>query len=90
VADVIMSDTARLATHLLPVAGQLERLMSRGSRIASRLISAQRTDAVVPPGANRRTLADVMTDLGEQLGLARDPDPMSRFLRRLPRSRRPT
>jgi anaerobic selenocysteine-containing dehydrogenase len=85
VADVIMSDTAQLATHLLPVAGQLERAdVTWFQDRFPAVISAQRTDAVVPPGASRRALGDVMTDLGERLGLAADADPMLRYLRKLP------
>jgi anaerobic selenocysteine-containing dehydrogenase len=85
VADVIRSDTARLASHVLPVAGQLERddITWFTDRFAP-VISAQRTDAVVAPGGERRRLVDVLQDLGERMGMTRDPDPMARYVARLP------
>jgi anaerobic selenocysteine-containing dehydrogenase len=85
VADVIASDTVRLATHVLPVAGQLERedLTWFTDRFPP-VISAQRTAAVVSPAGQRRPLVDVLQDLGARLGLAPDPDPMARYVARLP------
>ena len=85
VADVIAADTVLRATHVLPVAGQLEREdVTWFTDRFPPVINAQRTDAVVPPGADRRTLVDVLQDLGERLGLARDPDPMARYVERIP------
>ncbi len=85
VADVIAADTVRRATHVLPVAGQLERedVTWFTDRFAP-VVSAQRTAAVVPPGGERRPLVDVLQDLGERLGMPRDPDPMARYVARLP------
>ena len=69
VADVIAADTVLRATHVLPVAGQLEREdVTWFTDRFPPVINAQRTDAVVPPGADRRTLVDVLQDLGERLG----------------------
>ena len=85
VADVIAADTVLRATHVLPVAGQLEREdVTWFTDRFPPVINAQRTDAVVPPGADRRTLVDVLQDLGERLGLPRDPDPMARYVERIP------
>jgi anaerobic selenocysteine-containing dehydrogenase len=84
-ADVIASDTVRLATHVMPVAGQLERedVTWFTDRFAP-VVSAQRTDPVVPPGGDRRRLVDVLDDLGARLGQPCDPDPMARYVARLP------
>jgi anaerobic selenocysteine-containing dehydrogenase len=85
VADVIRADTVAYATHVLPIAGQLEREdVTWFSDLFPPVMTAQRTAAVIPPGAQRRTLFDVMQDVGEQLGLPRDPDPMAPYVRRLP------
>jgi anaerobic selenocysteine-containing dehydrogenase len=85
VADVIASDTVRLATHVLPVAGQLEREdVTWFTDRFPPVISAQRTAAVVSPVGQRRPLVDVLQDLGSRLGLAPDPDPMARYVARLP------
>jgi anaerobic selenocysteine-containing dehydrogenase len=85
VADVIAADTVLRATHVLPVAGQLEREdVTWFTDRFPPVINAQRTDAVVPPGADRRTLVDALQDLGERLGLPRDPDPMARYVQRIP------
>src|SRR5207248_10126271 len=82
VADVIECETVALATHVLPVAGQLERddVSWFTDRFPS-VVSAQRTDAVVAPIEERRTLFDVLQDLGERLGLAPITDPMARYER---------
>jgi anaerobic selenocysteine-containing dehydrogenase len=85
VADVIEADTVAMATHVLAVAGQLERDdVNWFTDRFSPVISAQRTDAVLPPGAGRRTMVDVLQDLGELLGLARDEAQLSRVLARVP------
>jgi anaerobic selenocysteine-containing dehydrogenase len=85
VADVIAADTVRLATHALPVAGQLEREdVTWFTDRFPPVITAQRTDPVVSPAADRRTLVDVLDDLGARLGLAPDTDPMARYVARIP------
>ena len=85
VADVIAADTVLRATHVLPVAGQLEREdVTWFTDRFPPVINAQRTDAVVPPGGDRRTLVDVLQDVGERLGMPRDPDPMARYVDRIP------
>jgi anaerobic selenocysteine-containing dehydrogenase len=85
VADVIETETVALATHVLPVAGQLEREdISWFTDRFPPVISAQRTAAVVEPTYERRPLFDVLQELGERFGLARVKDPMERFERRLP------
>ena len=85
VADVIESDTVKLATHVLAVAGQLERAdVNWFTDRFSSVICAQRTDPVHAPGANRRTLVDVLDDLGERLGLERDTQGMARCIARVP------
>ena len=85
VADVIETETVALATHVLPVAGQLEREdISWFTDRFPPVISAQRTAAVVEPAFERRPLFDVLQDLGERFGLARVKDPMERYERRLP------
>ena len=85
VADVIESETVALATHVLPVAGQLERedVSWFTDRFPS-VVSAQRTAAVVEPTFERRPLFDVLQDLGERFGLARIENPMERYERRIP------
>lgn len=85
VADVIESETVALATHVLPVAGQLERedVSWFTDRFPS-VVSAQRTAAVVEPPFERRPLFDVLQDLGERFGLARIENPMERYERRIP------
>jgi anaerobic selenocysteine-containing dehydrogenase len=85
VADVIEADTVQRATHVLAVAGQLERedINWFTDRFAP-VISAQRTDAVVAPGAQRRPMVDVLQDLGERLGLPRDHDRMARCVAPVP------
>jgi anaerobic selenocysteine-containing dehydrogenase len=84
-ADVIESETVALATHVLPVAGQLERedVSWFTDRFPS-VVSAQRTAAVVEPMFERRRVFDIFQDLGERLGLARMENPMERYERRIP------
>jgi anaerobic selenocysteine-containing dehydrogenase len=84
-ADVIETETVARSTHVLPVAGQLER--DDVSWFTDRflpVVSAQRTAAVVAPAFERRPLFDIMQDLGERLGLARVDEPMARYERRIP------
>jgi len=85
VTDVIESETVTLATHVLPVAGQLERedVSWFIDRFPS-VVSAQRTAVVVEPTFERRPVFDILQDLGEQLGLARLEHPMERYERRIP------
>ena len=85
VADVVEAATVARASHVLAVAGQLEREdLNWFTDRFSPVISAQRTDAVVAPGASRRLLVDVLQDLGEHFGLARDDDRMTRCTARIP------
>ncbi|TML15456.1 MAG: hypothetical protein E6G39_06935 [Actinobacteria bacterium] len=90
VADVVDSETVSLATHVLPVAGQLEREdVSWFTDRFPPVVSAQRTAAVVAPIAERRTLFDILQDLGERLGLARLENPMARYESRIPSLQQP-
>lgn len=86
VADVVEAETVRAATHVLAVAGQLERpdVNWYTDRFGSS-ICAQRTDAVLAPGADRRTLHHVLDDLGARLGLPPDPRTTTRAEDRTPR-----
>jgi anaerobic selenocysteine-containing dehydrogenase len=75
VADVVRTDTTRIATHVLPVAGQLER--SDISLFVDQFmpnVSTRYTPAVVSPAANRRPLWRVLGELGERMGLAALPE----------------
>lgn len=85
VADVIEADTVARATHVLSVAGMLERddVTWFTDRFPP-VMAAQRTNGVLAPGADRRLLADVVDDLGARLGLAPEPDRWARLVRRLP------
>jgi anaerobic selenocysteine-containing dehydrogenase len=85
VAEVIETETVACATHVLPVAGQLERddVSWFTDRFAP-VVAAQRTAAVVPPAFERRTLFDVLQELGVALGLAPIDSPMARYERRVP------
>lgn len=75
VADVVRTDTTRIATHVLPVAGQLERSdMSLFIDQFMPNVSARYTPAVVPPAANRRPLWRVLGELGERMGLVVLPE----------------
>jgi anaerobic selenocysteine-containing dehydrogenase len=69
VADVVESDTVRLATHALPVAGQLERTdVTTLVELFSPVVAAQHTPPVLPPGGARRAAWRVFADLAERLG----------------------
>jgi anaerobic selenocysteine-containing dehydrogenase len=71
VADVVETETTRLATHVLPVAGQLERSdMPLYIDQFMPSVSTRYTPAVVPPGADRRPLWKALSDLGERMGIA--------------------
>lgn len=70
VVDVVETDTTRIATHKLPVAGQLERgdvSLSIDQFVVT--LSTRFTEAVVKVGANRRPAWWVMTQLAERLDL---------------------
>jgi anaerobic selenocysteine-containing dehydrogenase len=70
VLDVIRTDTTELATHLLPVASQLERADVPWLLDAYQLaVATQYTPAVVPPAAERRPMWQVFAELGARLGL---------------------
>ncbi|WP_041938692.1 MULTISPECIES: molybdopterin-containing oxidoreductase family protein [Frankia] len=70
VADVVETETTRLATHVLPSVGQLERadVPVLLDAFTDRVMS-QRTAAVVPPVAERRPVWWSFARLAEQLGL---------------------
>jgi anaerobic selenocysteine-containing dehydrogenase len=66
VADVVETETTALATHVLPVAGQLERadvpdFVDQWSPV----LASQYTAAVLPPGAQRRPMWWAFARLGE-------------------------
>ncbi|MET0909231.1 MAG: molybdopterin-dependent oxidoreductase, partial [Ilumatobacteraceae bacterium] len=66
VADIVDSDTAAYATHVLPCASQLERAdLTLASTSA---VYAQYTPPVVPVGAGRRTQWQIFAQLAQQLG----------------------
>jgi anaerobic selenocysteine-containing dehydrogenase len=69
VVDVIHSDLTAIATHTLPVAGQLERADMPMLEQYAFGNGIQYTDAVVAPGARRRPTWWVMAQLGRRLGL---------------------
>jgi anaerobic selenocysteine-containing dehydrogenase len=69
VADVIETATTRIATHVLPSAGQLERadLPVFVDQFHS-IVATRYTEAVVPPGEDRKPLWWIMGSIGAQLG----------------------
>jgi anaerobic selenocysteine-containing dehydrogenase len=70
VLDVVTTDTTRLASHVLPVTGQLERAdvpLTIDQFVVT--LSTQYTPAVVAPGASRRHAWWVFASLAERLGL---------------------
>ncbi len=70
VADVVETDTTGPATHLLPVAGQLERADLPWMLDAYQPeVATQYTPAVVPPGADRRLMWRVFARLGRLMGV---------------------
>ena len=82
VADVIASDTERLATHSLAVSGQLERADTTWyADLFPSQRSAQYTPALLPLGAERKPLWWVVGSLARRLGLdvldGLDPDATS-------------
>lgn len=78
VADVVDHELTALATHVLPATAQLERAdlpMIEGVALTT---GTQFTDAVVPPGAQRRPVWWILGQLGRRLDLdvldGLDPD----------------
>jgi anaerobic selenocysteine-containing dehydrogenase len=78
VLDVVRSDLTDLATHVLPVTGQLERSDISMLENVSYANGTQHTAAVVEPAAHRRPLWWVVAQLARRLDLdvlwGRDPD----------------
>jgi anaerobic selenocysteine-containing dehydrogenase len=83
VADVLESDTVRAATHVLATAGMFERrdLTWYTDRFAP-VQAAQRTDAVLTPAHQRRTVEDVVADLAGRLGAPPVADLLDRAIDR--------
>jgi anaerobic selenocysteine-containing dehydrogenase len=75
VVDVVETDSSRLASHVLPATGQLERadLPLEIDQFVPTL-STQYTPAVVAPGAERRPAWWMFAQLAERLGLQVLPD----------------
>jgi anaerobic selenocysteine-containing dehydrogenase len=70
VLDVVRTDTTKLATHVLPAAGQLERADLPWLLDAYQLaVATQYTPAVVPIGANRQAMWHTFAALGALLGV---------------------
>lgn len=70
VVDVIDHDLTRLATHVLPAAGQLERAdVPTGAEVYALSSFSQLTDAVLPRGAERRPTWWILAQLGRRLGV---------------------
>jgi anaerobic selenocysteine-containing dehydrogenase len=69
VVDVVDSDTARLATHVLPSAGQLERAdVPDYVEQYYPAVASHYTAAVVPPAASRKPVWWIAASLAERLG----------------------
>lgn len=70
VVDVVSNETSALATHVLPVAGQLERAdVPHHIDQMQPAVVAQYTEAVVAPQADRRPMWWAFAQLGARLGL---------------------
>jgi anaerobic selenocysteine-containing dehydrogenase len=69
VLDVVPNETTELATHVLPVAGQLERadLPHFVDQLQPAMV-AQYTAAVVPPAASRRPMWRIFAELAAAVG----------------------
>ncbi len=90
VADVIESDTVALATHVLPVAGQLERTdVSFYTDVFPTMRFAHHTPPVFSPAADRRVLSEVLAELGSRLGYEPETDPLAAMVRMAPEVREP-
>jgi anaerobic selenocysteine-containing dehydrogenase len=95
VADVVETETVAAATHVLPVAGQLERAdVTAFVELFLSRVAVQHTPAVVAPMAERRPLWRVIGALARRLGrdvldggldpdAATEPEVMAAFLARL-------
>jgi anaerobic selenocysteine-containing dehydrogenase len=69
VADVVETATVAAATHVLPVAGQLERAdVTAFVELFLSAVAVQRTPAVVAPAGERRPLWWVLGSLARRLG----------------------
>jgi anaerobic selenocysteine-containing dehydrogenase len=69
VLDVVATDTTAVATHVLPVTGQLERAdLPLTTDQFTVTLSTQYTPAVVAPGAERKPAWWVFAALAERLG----------------------
>ncbi|MBS1677493.1 MAG: molybdopterin-dependent oxidoreductase [Actinobacteria bacterium] len=69
VIDVVETETTRLATHLLPATGQLERADLDPVDFFGMRPVLQLTDAVVAPRARRRSVWWILAQLGRRLGV---------------------
>jgi anaerobic selenocysteine-containing dehydrogenase len=75
VADVVETEMTRIATHVLPVAGQLERSdMPLFIDQFMPSVATRYTPAVVPPAEDRQPLWRVLGQLAERMGLVVLPD----------------
>jgi anaerobic selenocysteine-containing dehydrogenase len=73
VLDVMDGELCRLATHVLPASGQLERAdMTLAEHVAIRS-GTQSTHAVVPAVADRRSVWWMLTSLSAEMGLTLMP-----------------
>lgn len=71
VVDVVETATTRLATHVLPAAGQLERSDVSWLLDTYQLaVATEYTSAVVPPAAERRPVWRIFAELGSHLGVS--------------------
>ena len=76
--DVVATDTTALATHVLPVTGQLERAdLTLGIDQFTATLSTQYTPAVVAPSGERRAAWRVLAELAERLGRSVLPEGLS-------------
>jgi anaerobic selenocysteine-containing dehydrogenase len=67
--DVVETATTRLATHVLPCAGQLERAdLPNYIDQFQAVVATRYTAAVVPPAGDRRSVWWIMGRLGAELG----------------------
>jgi anaerobic selenocysteine-containing dehydrogenase len=85
VADVLENGTVCAATHVLAAAGMLERrdLTWYTDRFAP-VLAAQRTDPVLPPAHERRTVEDAFVGLAARLGAPPAGDLLDRAVERVP------
>lgn len=78
VLDVVESELTEMATHVLPVAGQLERSDLSMLENVSYANGTQHTPRVVPPGASRKPTWWVLAQLARRVGVdalgGDDPD----------------